>query len=457
MVRVRLAAVFVIMFSIFVGLSYRGATAQDLPESPSVGDAAQPDGAIPGDPQIQLVQVADGLADPVNVTNAGDGTGRLFVVERPGAIRIIQDGEVLADPFLDISNTVKSDFLEQGLLGLAFAPDYATSGRFFVYYCDYSSNGGLTLTEYHVSADDPNVADPATARILFQKADPYINHNGGTIKFGPDGYLYISIGDGGLAGDPYDNAQDLSNFFGKILRIDVNSDQLPYGIPADNPYANAGQPLTGAQYQEPGRYHPDGSPEIFVDGLRNPWQFAFDSETGDLYIADVGQNVWEEVNVVPAGTSGQNFGWDHLEATHCYPADVTACETYGTLPVAEYEHQDSSCSITGIGVYRGDAYASLDGIYFNSDYCSGTVWGLKQDESGAWQYQELLQTDLQVTGAGQGEDGALYLTSCECTYGRDYDPLANPSGAIWQIVEADKVPADATVAPFTPPAATPEP
>jgi glucose/arabinose dehydrogenase len=459
MARVRLAGVFVIMFSIFMGLSYNGATAQDQPVAPSVADVAHPDGTLPGNPQIQLVQVADGLADPVNVANAGDGSGRLFIVERVGTIAIVQDGEVLPDKFLDISNTVKDDFLEQGLLGLAFAPDYATSGRFFVYYCDYSTNGGLTLAEYHVSADDPNKADPASARILFQLQDPYINHNGGTIKFGPDGYLYISIGDGGLAGDPYDNAQDLSNFFGKILRIDINSDQMPYGIPEDNPYANAGQPLTAAQYQEPGRYHPDGSPEIFVNGLRNPWQYAFDSETGDLYIADVGQNVWEEVNVVPAGTSGQNFGWDHIEATHCYPADVTECEPFGTLPVAEYQHTEEGgdCSITGIGVYRGDAFPSLDGIYFNSDYCSGTVYGLKQDDAGDWQYQALLQTDLMVTGSGQGEDGALYATSCQCTYGRDYDPLANPSGAVWQIVEADKVPADATVAPFTPPAATPEP
>jgi glucose/arabinose dehydrogenase/plastocyanin len=425
------------------------------PAAPSVMDAALPGGTLPGNPQIQLVQVATGLVDPINLTNAGDGSGRLFVVERTGTIRIIKDGQVLPDPFLDIGNEVKTDFLEQGLLGLAFHPDYENNGRFFVYFSSYIANGAVTLQEYAVSADNPDVADPESARTLFSFADPYVNHNGGTIKFGADGYLYISIGDGGLAGDPWDNAQDLSNIFGKILRIDVDSGD-PYGIPADNPFADSGRPLYGAEFEEPGRYHPDAAREIWSYGLRNPWQFAFDRETGDLYVADVGQNYWEEVNFAESGTSGQNWGWDHLEGTHCYPADVTECLPFGVAPVAEYDHSTGSCSITGIGVYRGSVSTALTGIYFNSDFCSGNVWGLMRDDSGAWQYQELLDTSLLITGAGEGEDGELYATSCNCQFSRDYDPFADPQGAVWQIVAADQVAGDAVIAPVgTEEAATP--
>lgn len=416
------------------------------PPAPSVVDAAQPGGTLPGDPQVQLVQVATGLADPVNVANAGDGSGRLFIVERTGTIRIVQDGQMLDEPFLDIQNLVKVDFLEQGLLGLAFHPDYASNGRFFVYYSDYSSNGAVTLASYTVSTDDPNLADAQSATILFQFPDPYINHNGGTIKFGPDGYLYIAIGDGGLAGDPWDNAQDLSSPFGKILRIDVDGGD-PYGIPADNPFAEGGRVLSRGSIDEPGRYHPDARPEIWAYGLRNPWQFSFDSETGEMYIADVGQNYWEEVNVIAADEAGANFGWDHLEATHCYPGDVTECLPYGVAPVAEYPHEGSACSITGVGVYHSDTGSALEGVYFNSDYCSGEIWGLARDVSGAWAYSVVLETDLLVSGAGYGEDGALYLTSCTCLYSRDYDPRDDPNGVVWQLVPADQVPDGAVVVP----------
>jgi glucose/arabinose dehydrogenase/plastocyanin len=420
---------------------------EEVPLAPSVMDAATPQGTLPGDPQVQLVQVADGLIDPINVTNAGDGSGRLFVIERVGTIRIIQDGQVLPDPFLDISSLVKTDFLEQGLLGLAFHPDYENNGRFFVYYSNYQTNGAHTLEEYAVSADNPNVADPESNRILFQIPDPYTNHNGGTINFGPDGYLYIAIGDGGRAGDPFDNAQDLSNFFGKILRIDVDSEQMPYGIPEDNPFAEAGKRLQSSQYEEPGRYHPDGSPEIWMYGLRNPWQFSFDMDTGELYVTDVGQNFWEEINVAAAGEGGQNYGWDHLEGTHCYPADVTECLPFGVGPVAEYDHATGGCSITGLGVYRGETSATLDGIYFASDFCTGTVWGLVRDDAGAWVFSEVLHTSLLVTGAGQGEDGELYATSCSCVFSRDYDPYTQSNGIVWQVVQADQVAADAVTAP----------
>ncbi len=425
---------------------------QTPPPAPSVADAALPGDSLPGDPAIQLVQVATGLADPVNVANAGDGSGRLFIVERTGTIRILEGGQLLEEPFLDIQNLVKVDFLEQGLLGLVFHPDYANNGRFFVYYNDYSSNGATTLASYTVSADDPNVADPQSIKILFQFPHPYINHNGGTLRFGPDGYLYIAIGDGGYAGDPWDNAQDLSNPLGKILRIDVNSGD-PYGIPADNPFADAGQILPRAAIEEPGRYHPDAMPEIWAYGLRNPWQFSFDSLTGELYIADVGQNYWEEINVAPGGEGGINYGWDHLEGTHCYPGDVTECQPFGVAPVAEYVHEGSNCSITGLGVYRSETPSALEGVYFNSDYCSGNFWGLVRDESGAWVYAEVLDTDLLVSSGGMGEGGELFVTTCSCIYSRDYDPRDEPNGVVWQIVPADQVPDGATLAPT----ATPEP
>ncbi|HEV2528249.1 MAG TPA: PQQ-dependent sugar dehydrogenase [Thermomicrobiales bacterium] len=416
------------------------------PPAPSVMDAALPGDSLPGEPEVQLVQVATGLADPVNVASANDGSGRLFIVERTGTIRIVQDGQLIEEPFLDVENLVKTDFLEQGLLGLAFHPGYATNGQFYVYWSDYSANGAVTLAAYTVSADDPNVADPQSIRILFQYADPYINHNGGTIKFGPDGYLYVAIGDGGSAGDPFDNAQDLSNPFGKILRIDVDNGD-PYAIPEDNPFAQAGQILPNATRGEPGRYHPDAMPEIWAYGLRNPWQFSFDRQTGEMYIADVGQNYWEEVNVAEAGVGGQNYGWDLLEGTHCYPGDVTECIPFGVAPAAEYPHEGDACSITGVGVFYGETASSLDGVYLNSDYCSGDIWGLVRDDSGAWQYALILETDLLVSGAGDGENGELYLTSCTCLYSRDYDPRDEPNGVVWQVVPADQVPEGATVVP----------
>jgi glucose/arabinose dehydrogenase len=288
------------------------------------------------------------------------------------------------------------------------------------------------------------------------------------MHFGADGYLYFTIGDGGLAGDPYDNAQDLNSLHGKILRIDVDTDGAhPYNIPADNPYAPGGvqQSAVASDAAQTGAYHPDAEPEIWAYGLRNPWQFSFDSETGDMYIADVGQVVWEEINFVPADqvtNGGMNFGWDDMEASHCYPPDeAESCAKVGEMPVAEFQHGDNGCSITGIGVYRGDAYPDLDGIYFSSDFCSGKIWGLERDDSGAWQFQELLDTDLAVTGAGQGEDGALYATSCTCQFGRSYNPFDNATGVVWKLVQSDQVPDGAETAPVTavggtPVAATPE-
>src|SRR5215216_927639 len=236
--------------SIFAAVT-TGATprAQDEPQNlatPEPPPAALPTGTLPGNPSIQLVKVAGGLVDPINITNAGDGSGRLFVIERVGRIRIIdQGGNLLAEPFLDIQENVKTDFLDQGLLGAAFPPDYASSGLFYVLYADYTTNGNLFIVQYQVSADDPDKADPDSARLIYaipkypNPGDPYVNHNGGEISFGPDGFLYWTTGDGGLAGDPYDNAQNIRNEWGKIHRIDVSNstDLEPYAIPEDNPYA----------------------------------------------------------------------------------------------------------------------------------------------------------------------------------------------------------------------------
>jgi glucose/arabinose dehydrogenase len=458
--------------------------AQDEPYTPPVSSfegatVAHPNGDI-GDVSVELVKVADGLFDPINVTNAGDGSGRIFVVERFGRIMIIDaDGTMLEEPFLDISDFVLTTGSEQGLLGVAFHPNYAENGLFYVNYTDTRANGNEFLVEYSVSADDPNVADPESARTLYAIEDPYRNHNGGTIKFGPDGYLYISLGDGGLAGDPFNNAQDLDSPMGKLLRIDVNSEgNAPYRIPEDNPFAlstsavNNHDQLQGQaiksdeanQIAQAGAYYPDALPEIYHYGLRNPWQFSWDSETGDLYIADVGQVAWEEINFVPAGSKpGLNFGWDFMEAGHCYPPESSAeqyeadsnAAAYGTLsgcsivgvpPVAEYYHV-VGCSITGIGVYRGEAYPALDGIYFSGDYCSGRVFGLVRDDSDTWQFEEVLQAAVQITGAGAGEDGALYVTTYAADFSSESDPKEEPRGSLWMLVPADQVPDGAEIAP----------
>jgi glucose/arabinose dehydrogenase/uncharacterized cupredoxin-like copper-binding protein len=425
------------------------ATTEEATATASIaGEAFTLTNQLPGNPAIQLVKVVDGLADPVNVAAPDDGSGRLFVVERVGRIRIVQDGQLLDEPFLDIKEFVKYDFLEQGLLGLAFHPDYAANGRFFIYYTDWRTNGDSFLVEYHVS-DDPNLADPESGRVLLTHDQPYVNHNGGTIHFGPDGYLYVTLGDGGLAGDPYRNAQDLASLLGTILRIDVNTeDARGYGIPADNPFVRQVIESPAAEEAaQDGAYLPDARQEIWAYGLRNAWQFSFDPATGDLYIADVGQNRWEEINFQPAGSAGGwNYGWPILEGAHCYPED-SQCGTTGVLPVAEYGHVDESCSITGIGVYRGSVSTSLDGIYFNADYCSGKFWGLVRDEAGAWAYAELLDTELQVSGAGADVTGELYVTTCTCDFERGYDPEAEPGGAVWRLVAADQVPEGSETAP----------
>ena len=322
--------------------------------------------------------VVSGLVRPVNLQNAGDGSGRLFIIEKVGRIRIVQDGNLLDYPYLDITDRVGSGGNEQGLLGLAFHPNYKVNGLFFVNYTD--KNGNTVIARYRVTGD-PNVADPNGETVLLHVDQPFPNHNGGMLAFGPDGYLYAGLGDGGSAGDPFGNGQKTNTFLGKILRLDVDSNE-PYGIPPDNPFGN----------------------EIWAYGLRNPWRFSFDRDTGDLYIGDVGQNAWEEIDYVPAGTpGGMNFGWNILEGTHPYSG---GSQNGLTPPIAEYSHSQG-CSVTGGYVYRG-SMPEWNGVYLYGDYCSGTVWGLIHSDGG-WQNQVLFDSVGNITSFGQDEAGEIYL------------------------------------------------
>jgi glucose/arabinose dehydrogenase len=418
-------------------------------ESPPLGPVATPGGTLPGQPQIQLVKVGEGLADPINVAAPNDGSGRLFVVERPGRIRIVdRDGKLLPEPLLDITDRIDSLTLEQGLLGLTFDPAFKENGRFYVLFTDLLRNGDEFLMRFTVSADDPNKADPDSGEAVLFIPQPYANHNGGELAFGPDGYLYIGVGDGGLEGDPLQAGQDLSTLLGKLLRIDVHPQDAneTYAIPSDNPFPGPEQqPITNlleVSEDQVAALRPEARREIWDFGLRNPWQFSFDPETGDLFIADAGQNVYEEIDVEPPGSKGGvDYGWSAMEAAHCFPTS-RSCGVVGTLPAAEYSHERDGCAIVGIGVSRDAADPALDGAYLAADFCSGKVWGLAKDSAGAWQFQELLHTKLHPTGGGEDAAGALFLTACgECNYGPQYDPLAHPDGTLWRIVAADQVPA----------------
>lgn len=344
---------------------------------------------------VQVIPVAAGLAQPVFLTHSGDGSGRSFIVEKPGAIRILADGRLEETPFLDIRDRVGERGSEQGLLGLAFPPDYARRGVFFVNYTD--RNGDTVVARFGLTTD-PDRADPTSERLVLKIAQPAANHNGGMLAFGPDGYLYIGMGDGGGAGDVYRNGQNPDTLLGKLLRLDVTTDPArPYTIPPDNPWVAA---------QWKGQ---DVRDEVWAVGLRNPWRFSFDRATGDLWIADVGQNVYEEVNWAPAGSGGGfNYGWPIMEGVHCYPGSA-ACQQAGlTLPVVDYTHGADGCSITGGYVYRGGLSPAVAGVYLYSDYCSGKIWGLTRD-GAAWRSVELLDTDLNISSFGEDEDGEVYV------------------------------------------------
>ncbi len=337
--------------------------------------------------QVQLTKIAGGFDHPTYITGAGDGSGRLFVVEQGGTIRIIKDGKVLSTPFLDI-NTRVACCGERGLLSMAFPPGYPTKSHFYVYY--NSLAGDVTISRFGLGAS-PDVADPSSETVILQISHrQYENHNGGQLVFGPDGFLYIGTGDGGGGGDPLGNAQNTNSLLGKLLRIDVEGGAQTYSIPSGNPFAN--------QSGHKG--------EIWAYGLRNPWRFSFDP-AGDIYIADVGQEQYEEVNVQPvAAGGGQNYGWNRTEGMHCYQA---GCSTAGiTMPVVEYSHAGNGCSISGGYVYRGTRYPALRGTYYYGDFCTGKVWALKYT-GGAWQNTLALTSGLRITTFGQDDTGELYL------------------------------------------------
>jgi glucose/arabinose dehydrogenase len=357
---------------------------------PRPSTVAQPAPAGDSDAAIALREVTSDVSRPLFVTHAGDDSGRLFVIEKGGTIAIVSDGRRAPVPFLDITTLVDSGASERGLLGLAFHPAYEENGRFFVYYT--AKNGDNTVARYQVSGE-PDAADPASGVVLLAVPDPAPNHNGGMLAFGPDGYLYVGLGDGGSGGDPWGNGQNRDALLGKLLRLDVDTGD-PYGIPPDNPWPDGGE----------------GRPEVWAYGLRNPWRFSFDRATGDLFIADVGQNAYEEINFQPSGgAAGLNYGWNLREAAHCFRGQ--ACETAGLVdPIAEYAH-DEGCSVTGGYVYRGAAFPSLQGSYIFGDYCSGTIWSLRQDAPGQWERREILDSGMRISSFGEDEDGELYLTN----------------------------------------------
>jgi len=340
-------------------------------------------------PLLSLTPAVTGLNQPVAMANAGDGSGRLFVVEREGTVRITRNGVLETAPFLDISAIVNSLGGEQGLLGLAFPPGFGAKRHFYVNYTNRLNVGDTVIARYRLTAD-PNLADPFSGQQILTATQPFENHNGGQLSFGPDGLLYIGLGDGGSGGDPLGNGQSLTTLLGKILRIDTEAGVTPYRIPAGNPSLG-------------GRVG-----EIWAYGLRNPWRFSFDRKTGDLYIGDVGQNLFEEVDFQPASSSGgENYGWNIMEGAHCF--NTPTCVQTGLVPpVQEYSHADGDCSVTGGYVYRGTSFPELRGVYLYGDFCTGRIWGLKM-VGGTWVNRLLLDTLLNISTFGEDEAGELYL------------------------------------------------
>lgn len=357
-------------------------------------------------PSLMLGQAISGLPSPVFMTNAQDGSQRLFVVSQSGYIWIVKGDHPEKTPFLDIHERVNFSG-ERGMLSIAFPPTYGTTTakqHFYVYYVNHAGN--LVIARYRTTAN-ADIADPTSEQIIL--TIPHLdqsNHNGGQLAFSPrDGYLYIGTGDGGGAGDPHDNGQNLDTLLGKILRIDVESNTGAYRIPPTNPFVRRS----------------DARHEIWAYGLRNPWRFSFDRQTRDLYIGDVGQGNYEEVDFqVAASNGGQNYGWNRMEGLHCY--ERPTCDQSGlVLPVTEYSHANGNCSITGGYVYRGSTYPQMQGVYLYGDYCSGQIRGLQHDGTG-WATNDLLDTAFNIASFGEDEAGTIYVT--------DYD-----AGTIYPIIE----------------------
>ncbi len=350
-------------------------------------------------PQLQLATFVSGLSSPVGLESAHDGSGRLFVLEQAGTIRIIRNGAVVATPFLDITGKVASGG-ELGLLGLTFHPAFSSNHKFYVDYTRPMGAQWETVVAEYLTSTNPDQADPATERILLTVAQPFSNHNGGQLAFGPDGFLYIALGDGGSGGDPMGNGQNRQVLLGKILRIDVNSAAggKPYAIPPDNPFAAAG-----------------GAPEIFAYGLRNPWRFSFDTSNGTLFAGDVGESSFEEVDIIQKGV---NYGWNVMEGTHCFQP-ATGCNLTGlTLPINDYG-RDQGATVIGGFVYRGSSIPALAGAYVFGDFISGRIWGLRLNSSGAWERTQLADTGKNISSFGRDESNELYVV--------DY------SGAVWRL------------------------
>ncbi len=360
--------------------------AQDEPLEVTITRESPPAAA-----DVQLTTIASGLDRPLYLTNAGDGTDRLFVLEQTGKIWIFDEGEPLTDPFLDVSGIISPSadrpYSEQGLLGLALHPEYVDKGTFFI---NYTNRGGDTVVaRYQVSLSNPNIADAGSGEIIFELAQPYANHNGGHIDFGPDGYLYISLGDGGSANDPLGAGQNRKLMLGSMLRIDVDAG-LPYAIPEDNPFVDDSLALD----------------EIWAYGLRNVWRFSFDRATGDMYLADVGQNLWEEINFQPADSAGgENYGWNVWEGAHRF-AGGSAPDL--VPPIIEYPHS-LGCSVTGGYVYRGSAIPQLTAAYLFGDYCTGRIWASYRDTSDAWQTVDFMSTEMAISSFGEDEKGEIYV------------------------------------------------
>ncbi len=350
--------------------------------------------ALPENDEYRWEKVVGDFDNAIFVTAANDNTERLFVMEQTGYVLVVENGEYLPEPFLDISHLLPlsvyhGSYTEQGLLGLAFHPRYAENGYFFVSYT--AQDGSSVIARYQVSATNPNLADSNSAEIILTHPQPFPDHNGGNLAFGPDGYLYMGFGDGGRPAEPNYYAQQPNTLLGKLIRIDVDSD-TPYTIPPDNPFIDV----------------PDFRPEIWAIGLRNPWRFSFDRVTGDLWIADVGQWRIEEINYQPVGVGGQNYGWSVYEGTEPYLEDATLTILPHTPPILEYTH-DEGCSVTGGYVYRGQALPELHGQYFYGDYCSGRIWLATRQPDGVWTSQLFMETGFVISSFGEDYNGELLL------------------------------------------------
>lgn len=372
------------------------ATPTNAPTSPAADTTLPPTGgvtnaaAFPNPSAYSWAPVATGLYEPTDIEFPDDGSGRMFVVEQPGRIVIVRNGQTVPALFLDISNEVNSAGSEQGLLGLAFHPQFASNPYFYVNYTDAS--GSNVIARFQANGDK---ADPASEKDLLRIPKPFPNHNGGVLKFGPDGYLYLGLGDGGSEGDPLGYGQNTGVLLGKLLRIDVTNGN-PYSIPRDNPFVNGG-----------------GRPEIWAYGLRNPWKISFDRATADLYIADVGQDTWEEIDFLPAGApGGSNFGWNYREGKHPYSLANPPAGLHLIDPVTEYSHNVGGCAEVGGYVYRG-SMPEWQGIYLYGDFCSGLIWGLMHSGSTpanfTWTSKLLFQTKASITTFGQDPSGEIYF------------------------------------------------